>query len=121
MLFLQRTKLFNAYILSKMCAEGYPAVDVFDMTQAMPNQPSNAAGFDYSVIKPIDNVLKKYFETRTTKRCEREKVFKKVKVPDFMPQMESESGSGSGNEPDSNDRKVMKNEKVSAKNLTSVT
>ena len=100
LLLLQRTKLFNAYVLSKMCAEGYPAVDVFDMTEATPNQPADASGFDYSVVKPVDIALKRYFETRTSKRCEREKVFKKIKVPDVTSQMETESGSGSGGNED---------------------
>ena len=84
-----------------MCAEGYPAIDVFDMTQATPNQPAGAEGFDYSVVKPSDIALKKYFETRTSKRCAREKVFKKIKISNITSQIESESGSGSGDEVDS--------------------
>jgi len=107
----QRTKLFNAYILSKMCAEGYPAVDVFDMTQAIPNQTGDAAGFEYSIVKPISRVLKHYFETRSIKRCAREKVFKKVKVADLLSETESESGSGSGNEETSSrDQAMQKNQ-----------
>ena len=85
-----------------MCSEGYPAVDVFDMTGATPNQPQDAAGFDYSVLKPVENTLKHYFETRTNKRCIREKVFRKVKQQeriDVQNQIDADaSGSGSGNE-----------------------
>ncbi|XP_065060100.1 uncharacterized protein LOC135687467 [Rhopilema esculentum] len=95
----QRTKLFNAYTLAKMCSEGYPAVDISDMTASTPNQPSDASGFDFSVVKPMEKALKGYFQTRTSKKCEREKVFKKVKVEanvDLKSQMDSESGSGSG-------------------------
>ncbi len=85
-----------------MCSEGYPAVDVFDMTGATPNQPQHAAGFDYSVLKPVENTLKHYFETRTSKRCMRDKVFRKVKQEeriDVQNQIEAyASGSGSGKE-----------------------
>lgn len=80
-----------------MCAEGYPAYDIFDMTEATPNQPSHASEFDYSVVKPMDIALKHYFETRTVKRCAREKIFRKITQKDISTQMESESGSGSGN------------------------
>ena len=69
------------------------------MTASTPNQPSDASGFDFSVVKPMEKALKGYFQTRTSKKCEREKVFKKVKVEanvDLKSQMESESGSGSG-------------------------
>lgn len=84
-----------------MCAEGYPAFDVFDMTEATPSQPAEATGFDYTVVKPIDAAMKRYFETRTSRKCAREKVFRKIKIPDaIVSQMETESGSGSGNEID---------------------
>ncbi len=85
-----------------MCSQGYPAVDIFDLTGATPHQPTSAADFDYSVFKPMEKVLKHYFETRTSKRCLRDKVFKKIKDeerPDLPGPVETAgSGSGSGTE-----------------------
>eukprot|EP00794_Sanderia_malayensis_P020281 gene20281-22267_t len=94
----QRSKLFNAYTLSKMCSQGYPNIDVFDMTGSAPNQPTSAETFDYSVVKPMETILKNYFETRTSKKCAREKVFKKIKstVAETQTMKDVSSGSGSG-------------------------
>ena len=96
-----------------MCAEGYPAVDVFDMTQAIPSRKGDAAEFGYSIVKPLGSALKQYFETRSIKRCAREKVFKKVKVADLLSQTESESGSGSGNEENSSRDKAIQRSQTS--------
>ena len=65
-----------------MCQQGYPAVDVFQLTGSLPRQPEEANHYDVSIFKPMEKMLSEYFQSRKDKGCSirlSEKRFRKKK------------------------------------------
>ncbi|XP_066922504.1 uncharacterized protein [Clytia hemisphaerica] len=58
----QRALLFNAYAMSAMCKAGIPIIDVYPITAAYPKKPKDGIHFSMALLKPMVEVLKKYYE-----------------------------------------------------------
>ena len=48
--------------MSAMCQAGIPVVDVFPVTGAYPIKPEDGIHFSMETLKPMQNILAKYFE-----------------------------------------------------------
>ena len=59
----QRIKLFNAYVMEKMCQASIPVLDVYQISASYPQGTIDGIHYPHFVFYPAEEALERYFTT----------------------------------------------------------